>query len=93
VVQSIRRRSHDPAGHVSIAQFGLSAIQRTLARQRPRYRAFQGTIRQTNVEKLWILWADRAEIKRFGKLRRANWRGILGKPSELTTPKLRPKAT
>ena len=46
--------------------------------------------RQTNVEKLWIMWADRAEIKRLRKLRRANWRGILGKPSELTTPKPRP---
>ena len=46
--------------------------------------------RQTNVEKLWIMWADRAEIKRLRKLRRANWRGILGKPPELTTPKQRP---
>ena len=42
--------------------------------------------RQTNVEKLWIMWADRAEIRRLRKLRRANWRGILGKPAELTTP-------
>jgi hypothetical protein len=48
--------------------------------------------RQTNVEKLWILWADRAEIKRLRKLRRANWRGILGKPTQLTTPKARPMA-
>jgi hypothetical protein len=42
--------------------------------------------RQTKVEKLWVLWADRAEIKRLRKLRRANWRGIVGKPLELTTP-------
>ena len=46
--------------------------------------------RQTNVEKLWIMWADRAEIKRLRKLRRARGHGILGKPAELTTPKVRP---
>ena len=48
---------------------------------------------QTIVEKLWVLWADRAEIKRLRKLRRANWRGILGKPAELTTLKPRPRAS
>jgi DNA invertase Pin-like site-specific DNA recombinase len=48
--------------------------------------------RQTNIEKLWILWADRAEIERLRKLRQANWRGSLGKPSELTMPKPRTKA-
>ena len=45
--------------------------------------------RQTNVEKLWIIWADRAEVKRLRKLRSAGWRGILGYPTELTTPKRR----
>jgi hypothetical protein len=48
--------------------------------------------RQTSVEKLWILWADRAEIGRLRKLRRARSRGILGKPVDLTTPNLRPTA-
>jgi hypothetical protein len=38
---------------------------------------------QTNVEKLRIMWADNAEIKRLRKRRDANWRGILGKPSVL----------
>jgi hypothetical protein len=42
--------------------------------------------RQTNVEKLWVLWADRAELKRLRKLRSAKWRGIFGKPAELTSP-------
>ena len=46
--------------------------------------------RQTNVEKLWILWADRAEVKRLRKLRSATWRGILGYPADLTTPTRRP---
>ena len=46
--------------------------------------------RQTDLEKLWILWADRAELKRLRKPRLAKWRGIFGKPSDLTTPKLRP---
>jgi hypothetical protein len=46
--------------------------------------------RQTNVEKLWIMWADRSEVKRLRKLRNVNWRGILGYPTELTTPKGRP---
>lgn len=45
--------------------------------------------RQSNVEKLWIIWADRAEIKRLRKLRSAKGHGILGKPVELTTPKPR----
>ncbi len=47
--------------------------------------------RQSSVEKLWILWADRAETKRLCKLRSVKWRGILGKPSQLTTPKSRPR--
>jgi hypothetical protein len=46
--------------------------------------------RQSSVEKLWILWADRAEVKRLRKLRGAQSRGILGYPTELTTPKRRP---
>ena len=47
--------------------------------------------RQSNVEKLWILLADRAEMKRLRKLCSAKWRGIFGKPSDLTTPKRRPR--
>jgi hypothetical protein len=46
--------------------------------------------RQTKVEKLWILWADRDEVKRLRKLRAARSRGILGYLRELTTPKPRP---
>jgi hypothetical protein len=46
--------------------------------------------RQSKVEKLWIIWADRAEIKRLRKLRSVGWRGILGYLAELTTPRRRP---
>lgn len=42
-----------------------------------------------SVEKLWILWADKGEVKRLRKLRRARSRGILGYPPEVTTPKRR----
>ena len=45
--------------------------------------------RQSSVENLWLIWADKAEVKRMRKLRAAGWRGILGYPSELTTPKQR----
>lgn len=45
--------------------------------------------RQTNVEKLWVIWADRDEVKRLRKLRVAKSRGILGYPLELTEPKRR----
>jgi hypothetical protein len=46
--------------------------------------------RQSSVEKLWIMWADSAELKRLRKLCPAKWRGTFGKPSDLTTPKARP---
>lgn len=46
--------------------------------------------RQTNVEKLWVIWADRDEVKRLHKLRSAKSRGIRGYPTELTRPKRRP---
>lgn len=46
--------------------------------------------RQTKIQKLWILWADREERKRLRQLRAAQHRGILGYPAELTTPKPRP---
>jgi len=46
--------------------------------------------RQTNVEKLWVIWADRDELKRLRKLRSAKSHGIRGYPAELTKPKRRP---
>jgi hypothetical protein len=46
--------------------------------------------RQTNVEKLWVIWADRGEQKRLRKLRSAKSRGILGYPAEVTKPTRRP---
>jgi hypothetical protein len=45
--------------------------------------------RQTKVQKLWIIWADRDEVKRFRRLRSAQHRGTLGYPPDLTTPKQR----
>lgn len=46
--------------------------------------------RQTKVERLWILWADKDEMARLRKIQSTKWRGIFGKPSELATPKPRP---
>src|SRR5262245_11406792 len=46
--------------------------------------------RQTTIQKLWILWADREEVRRLRRLRAAESRGILGYPAGLTTPKPRP---
>jgi DNA invertase Pin-like site-specific DNA recombinase len=46
--------------------------------------------RQTNVEKLWVIWADRDEVKRLRKLRTAKPQGIRGYSTELTEPKRRP---
>lgn len=43
--------------------------------------------RQTSIEKLWIIWADKKDMQRLRKLRAAHRRGILGYPSELTTPR------
>jgi DNA invertase Pin-like site-specific DNA recombinase len=48
--------------------------------------------RQTKVEKLWILWADRDEVRRLRKLRAATSHGTLGYPPELTTPKCRTRS-
>jgi hypothetical protein len=47
--------------------------------------------RQTKVEKLWLIWADRDEAKRLRKLRAAKSHGVLSYPSELLTPKPRPE--
>ena len=47
--------------------------------------------RHSGIENLWILWADRSEIKRLRKLRRVVGPGRGAKPSELITPKPRAK--
>jgi DNA invertase Pin-like site-specific DNA recombinase len=49
--------------------------------------------RRTGVEKLWIAWADKEELKRLRRLAAARHRGTLGYPPELTTPKRRPAAS
>jgi DNA invertase Pin-like site-specific DNA recombinase len=46
--------------------------------------------RRTEVEKLWIVWADNKELKRLRQLETAQHRGTLGYSPELTTPKRRP---
>lgn len=45
--------------------------------------------RQTKIQKRWIVWADKDEVKRLRKLRSARSRGNLGYPPELTSPKRR----
>ena len=45
---------------------------------------------QTKVQKLWIVRADKEEIKRLLKLRATNPHGTSGYPKELTTSKRRP---
>jgi hypothetical protein len=46
--------------------------------------------RQTRVQDLWILWADKEELKRLRKLRKAISGGALLGPVDLTIPKQRP---
>lgn len=55
------------------------------------YWASQGWVhsRRTTTQKVVIVWADGAEISRLKKLLKSGWRGILGYPAELTTPKKR----
>ena len=45
--------------------------------------------RQPLAEGPWIVWADRAEIKRLKKLQARSKRGVRSHPKELTTPKNR----
>ena len=48
--------------------------------------------RQTPGQKLWLLWADKDELARLRRLRDSTSHGILGYPSELTTPKPLPES-
>jgi hypothetical protein len=45
--------------------------------------------RQTPVQGLWIVWADRDELKRLRKLAARSTQGVVSHPEELTTPKKR----
>jgi hypothetical protein len=45
--------------------------------------------RQLSPEGLWVVWADRDEIKRLKKLRARSKRGVQGHAEELITPKKR----
>jgi DNA invertase Pin-like site-specific DNA recombinase len=47
--------------------------------------------RQTPVQRYWILWADKDEVKRLRKLLARSRRGMNAYTSELKTPKKRPK--
>lgn len=49
--------------------------------------------RRTEVAKLWIVWADKEELKRLRRLEAARHHGTLGYPPELTTPRRRPPAS
>ncbi len=43
--------------------------------------------RKTPAQRLWVLWADKQELKRLRKLAALSHRGVVEYPSELTTPK------
>jgi DNA invertase Pin-like site-specific DNA recombinase len=43
--------------------------------------------RKTPAQRLWVLWADKQELKRLRKLVALSHRGVVEYPSELTTPK------
>jgi hypothetical protein len=45
--------------------------------------------RQTPAQHLWIVWADRDEMRRLRKLVARSHRGVTSQPRELTTPKKR----
>jgi DNA invertase Pin-like site-specific DNA recombinase len=45
--------------------------------------------RQTPVQGLWIVWADRDELKRLRKVAARSTQGVVSHPEELTTPKKR----
>jgi hypothetical protein len=45
--------------------------------------------RRTPAQHLWILWADKQEVKRLRKLAAQSHRGVVEYPPELTTPKER----
>ena len=45
--------------------------------------------RQTPAQRLWIVWADRDELRRLRKLAARSVRGVTSQPRELTTPKSR----
>jgi hypothetical protein len=49
--------------------------------------------RRTPIQKYWVLWADRQEVKRLKVLLTMSRRGINAYTSELTTPKTRPLTT
>ena len=42
--------------------------------------------RKARVQRLWILWADKREVRRLRKLADVSHRGIVEYPSQLTTP-------
>lgn len=46
--------------------------------------------RKTPARCLWVLWADKQEMKRLRKLAALSHRGVVEYPSKLTTPKIRP---
>jgi DNA invertase Pin-like site-specific DNA recombinase len=46
--------------------------------------------RKTPAQRLWVLWADKQELKRLRKLAAVSHRGVVEYPVELTTPRERP---
>jgi hypothetical protein len=43
--------------------------------------------RKTPAQRLWVLWADKSEVKRLRKLAALSRRGVASYPTALTTPK------
>ena len=48
--------------------------------------------RKTPAQRLWILWADKQELRRLRKLAALSHRGVVEYPAELTKPKDRSRA-
>jgi DNA invertase Pin-like site-specific DNA recombinase len=47
--------------------------------------------RKTPAQRLWVLWADKQELKRLRKLAALSHRGVVEYPRDLITPKERPR--
>jgi hypothetical protein len=45
--------------------------------------------RRTPAQRLWVLWADKQDVKRLRRLAALSHRGVVEYPPELTTPKER----
>jgi hypothetical protein len=78
---------------LSIHEWWLPALARELKIAPTKLREWlnRGWVhgRQTPAQHLWVVWADRDELRRLRKLVARSHRGVTAQPHELTTPKNR----